>query len=325
MTTHEAKAFWVTGPAKGEIRAAKLPTPSDDELLIETLYTAISRGTEALVFQGRVPVSEYERMRAPYQAGDFPAPVKYGYANVGRVLEGRRELVGQTVFTLFPHQTRFVVPASAATIVPDAVPAARAVLAAYLETAVNGLWDALPAIGDRITVIGAGTLGCLSAWLASRIPGAQVELVDIDPSKQQAAAALGVNFRHPGEASRGVDVLIHTSGAASGLQTALQLAGFEATLIELSWYGSTRVELPLGEQFHSQRLTLRSSQVAHIAAAQRPRWDHKRRMELVMRLLEANELDALFSGESSFAELPQVLARLSSAGQAAICHRIKYL
>jgi len=320
----EARAFWITAPGRGEIRAEALAPPADGEVLVETLYSGISRGTESLVFAGRVPPSEYERMRAPFQAGDFPAPVKYGYASVGRVLDGPAELRERVVFCLHPHQTRYVVPASAAHPLPDDVPPGRAVLAANLETAVNGLWDAAPALGDRIAVVGAGTVGCLAAWLAAGIPGTRVELVDVDPGKRAAAEALGVRFASPDEASGDADLVIHASGAPPGLATALALAGFEAKIVELSWYGDRTVDAPLGGPFHSRRLTLVSSQVGSVAASRRARWDTRRRMALALELLADPRLDALVSGESSFDELPTLLARLATSPAGTLCHRIRY-
>jgi threonine dehydrogenase-like Zn-dependent dehydrogenase len=322
--TPQARAFWVAEPERGEIRAEPLPAPAADEALVRTLFSGISRGTETLVFKGRVPPSERERMRAPFQAGDFPSPVKYGYCNVGVVEQGPAELVGRRVFCLYPHQTRYVVPASALHALPDDVPAARAVLAANLETAVNALWDAAPRIGDRVAVVGAGTVGCLAAWLAARVAGTEVELIDVDERKSAAARALGVPFCAPAAARPEADVVIHASGTAAGLATALALAAFEATVAEVSWYGDATPAVPLGGAFHSRRLTLKSSQVGTVAAAQRARWSHARRMELVMRLLAHAELDALVTGDSPFEELPAVLARLASSPGYTLTHRIAY-
>jgi 2-desacetyl-2-hydroxyethyl bacteriochlorophyllide A dehydrogenase len=331
MTSETARAFWITQPGNGELRPVALAERGPDDVEIETHYSGISRGTEALVFNGQVPESEYKRMRAPFQDGDFPAPVKYGYVNVGRVTAGAKPLLGRDVFCLYPHQTRYVVPAAAVTVIPDSVPAARAVLASNLETAVNGLWDAAPRVGDRIAVIGAGTVGCLVAWLAARHPGTQVQLIDIDERKAAVANALGVSFASPTEARAQAhpgdeaDLVIHASGSAEGLRLALDLAGFEAKIVEMSWFGAKRVELPLGESFHSKRLRIVSSQVASIATAQRERWNHARRMALVMRLLGDASLDRLISGESRFDDLPDVMRRLADSGAGSLCHRITYL
>jgi 2-desacetyl-2-hydroxyethyl bacteriochlorophyllide A dehydrogenase len=324
MMTDTPQAFWITGPGQGELRPVSVAPPGPGEVEIETSYSAVSRGTEALVFNGRVPPSEYERMRAPFQEGSFPAPVKYGYINVGRVARGSQELLGREVFCLYPHQTRYVVPAEAVTVIPSEVPASRAVLAANLETAVNGVWDGAPNVGDRVAVVGAGTVGCLAAWLAAGQRAAEVELIDIDAGKSDAAAALGVPFSVPDSARGDADLVIDASGSAAGLSLALELAGFEATVVALSWYGAGPVALPLGQSFHSRRLKLVSSQVAHIAGSQRSRWDHQRRMALVMRLLENAELDALISGESAFDELPAKMKQLASGSNGTLCHRIRY-
>jgi 2-desacetyl-2-hydroxyethyl bacteriochlorophyllide A dehydrogenase len=322
--TVEARAFWIAEPKRGEIRTETLRAPAPDEALVRTLYTGISRGTESLVWSGKVPRSELARMRAPFQAGEFPAPVKYGYSNVGVVEQGPPGLAGRRVFCLYPHQTRYVVPVAALHVLPDDVPPARVVLAANVETAVNVLWDAAPRVGDRVAVVGAGTVGCVAAWLAARLSGAEVELVDIDERKDAAARALGVPFRLAQDARRDADVVIHTSGTGAGLATSLELAAVETTIVEASWYGDDAPVVPLGGAFHSRRLTLKSSQVGAVAAAQRARWSHARRMELVMKLLESAELDALVTGESPFEELPAVLARLAASPGYTLTHRIAY-
>lgn len=320
----EARAFWVVGPGRGEIRVEPVEAPSPGEVAIRALYSGISRGTEAIVFGGRVPESERTRMRAPFQEGEFPAPVKYGYASVGRVEQGPPDLAGRAVFVLHPHQTCYVVPIDAVHVVPDAVPPGRAVLAANMETAINGLWDARPHVGDRIVVIGGGTVGCLAAWIASRMPGASVELVDIEPRRAPVAAALGVRLTDPDNAAGDADVVIHASGSPAGLELALRLAGQEAAIVELSWFGDRTVPLPLGGAFHARRLTIASSQVGHVAPAQRARWTTRRRMQLALSMLADPALDVLITGESGFDELPDVMAALARAPAGALCHRIRY-
>lgn len=319
-----ARAFWVTMPGHGEILDEFLPPPGPGEVRVRTLYTGISRGTESLIFRGEVPPSQHRAMRAPFQQGDFPAPVKYGYCNVGMVEAGPAALRDRIVFCLYPHQDRYVVPAAAVTPVPEHVPPGRAVLAANLETALNVLWDAAPRLGDRITVIGAGTVGCLIARLAGRLPGCAVQLLDVDAGKAAVAASLGVRFATPDQAAAEQDVVIHASGAPTGLAVALRLAGFEATVVEASWFGARPVSLPLGEDFHAKRLRIQSSQVGAVATAQRGRWDHRRRLSTVMDLLDDPVLDHLISGECTFAELPQVLAELSQSPAGVLCQRIVY-
>jgi len=320
----DARAFWTVAPGRGQIRTAPLRSPSGTEVLVRTLASGISRGTESLVFNGRVPQSQRLAMRCPFQEGDFPGPVKYGYASVGRVESGPPQLLGQRVFCLHPHQDRYVVPADAVARVPDAVPTARAVLAANMETAVNALWDATPRLGDRIAVIGAGVVGCLVAALAARMPGVRVELIDTDPRRTEIAARLSCSFALPEHATRDADLVVHASGNPAGLATALALAGFEATVVEMSWYGDALVAAPLGEAFHAKRLRLQSSQVGAIATRQRARWDTRRRMALALQLLADAEFDALLTGRSAFEALPNTLARLAASPDGTLCHVVTY-
>ena len=324
MSRDETLAFWIAAPGRGELRQEAVAPPDALEASVRTLYSGVSRGTESIVFQGRVPKSEYVRMRAPFQAGQFPSPVKYGYSNVGIVLQGPGELTGRHVFCLYPHQQQYTVAADALYPLPDTVPPARAVLAANLETALNGLWDAEVGPGDRVAVIGAGSVGCLTAWLASRIPGCSVELIDINATRAPIARALGVTFALPGAAAAEADVVLHASGSETGLALAMQLAGFEATVVELSWYGDRPVTLALGEAFHARRLTLKSSQVGGIGAPRRGRWSLQRRMQLALSLLSEPALDVLINSEGRFEELPETLARLARAPGDVIMHRVRY-
>ncbi|MBL3668497.1 zinc-binding alcohol dehydrogenase [Streptomyces sp. M2CJ-2] len=318
-----AHAFWLDSPGRGEIREIALPAPGEDEVLVRSLYSGVSRGTETLVFRGGVPESQYTAMRAPFQEGDFPGPVKYGYLNVGVVEEGSAALVGRTVFCLYPHQTRYVVPASAVTPVPDDVPAGRAVLAGTVETAVNALWDAAPLIGDRIAVVGGGMVGSSVAALLARFPGVRVQLVDADPARAETAEALGVGFALPEDALGDCDLVVHASATEQGLTRALELLGAEGTVIELSWYGDRKVSLPLGEAFHSRRLAIRSSQVGTVSPA-RPGRSYADRLALALGLLADPALDALITGESPFEELPDVMPRLASGEIPALCHLVRY-
>jgi threonine dehydrogenase-like Zn-dependent dehydrogenase len=319
-----ARGFWTVATGRGEIRSETLPEPGPGEVRVRALASGISRGTEALVFGGRIPESQYQTMRCPFQAGDFPFPVKYGYASVGLVEAGSPALLGRRVFSLYPHQDRYIVPESAVIPVPDAVPTARAVLAANMETAVNGLWDAAPRLGDRIAVIGAGVVGCCAAVLAAAIPGVHVELIDIDPDRATLATMFGIPFARPEQAAREADLVIHASGAPEGLAFGLDLAGFEATVLELSWYGDRTVTLPLGAAFHSRRLMLRSSQVGAVATPQRARWPHRRRLALALDLLADPKFDLLLTGTSAFEDLPEAMARLVEAPAGALCHRVIY-
>jgi threonine dehydrogenase-like Zn-dependent dehydrogenase len=320
----DTQALWLREPGHAEIRPVALPDLRSGEVKVRTLYSGISRGTETLVFAGRVPASQYAQMRAPFQEGDFPAPVKYGYLNVGVVDDGPPELLGRTVFCLYPHQTAYVVPSSAVTEVPTDVPPKRAVLAGTVETAVNALWDAAPLIGDRVSVVGAGMVGCCVATLLARIPGVHVQLVDTQPDRASVADALGVEFTTPEHAGTGRDLVIHASATSAGLQRSLELLRPEGTVIELSWYGDRDVRLSLGGAFHSGRLTIRGSQVGTVSPVRAASRSHADRLSLALRLLRDPAFDALITGESPFGELPDVLARLASGELPALCHVIDY-
>ena len=322
--TQTASAFWVREPGVGEIREAPLPEPGPEDVLVRTLRTGISRGTETLVFTGRVPAGQVDRMRAPFQEGEFPGPVKYGYLSVGVVESGPDDLLGRTVFCLYPHQSAYVVPASVVTVVPDGVPASRAVLAGTVETAVNACWDARPLIGDRITVVGAGMVGCGLARLLAGLPGARVTLVDVDPERAAVAGALGVAFAPPEAAGDGQDLVFHTSASSAGLALSLRLLRREGEVIDLSWYGDAPVTVPLGEGFHSGRLRIRSSQVGAVAPARRGSRTPGDRLALALELLRDDAFDALLSGESNFRDLPRVLPALASGERPAICHVITF-
>jgi NADPH:quinone reductase-like Zn-dependent oxidoreductase len=319
---HDSVALWTTGPGTGELRTGILPSRGEGDAVVRTLWTGVSRGTETLVSRGEVPPAEYERMRAPFQEGDFPFPVKYGYLSVGVVEEGAH--TGRTVFALHPHQSRFMVPANALTAVPDAVPPRRAVLAGAVETAVNVLWDARPQLGDRIAVIGAGMIGAATAAVARRIPGVDVVLVDVDESKRELAAALGVRFAPASTPPADPDIVIEASGRGEGLQLALRLAPTDGEVVVASWYGTTSVPLELGADFHSRRLTIRASQVGAVSPARRGRRTTADRLALALRLLEDPAFDALLGGSSSWMRLPDVVAELAAGTADPLCHTIDW-
>jgi NADPH:quinone reductase-like Zn-dependent oxidoreductase len=320
----EAWALWYVTAGRADLRRTPLPQPGPEEALVRTLVSGISRGTERLVFQGLVPDSERERMRAPLQEGDFPFPVKYGYCAVGLVEQGPAHLMGRLVFALHPHQDRFVAPIARLAVLPDALPPERAVLAALMETALNALWDAGAGPADRICIVGAGVLGLLVAALAARLPGAHVIVIDTDPSRRALIEALGAQFALPAQAPSGQDCVIHASASAAGLKTALAAAGREATVIELSWYGDGDVAVPLGGSFHSHRLRLISSQVGEVSPARRPRWSHARRLAAALDLLADPRFDALITREVAFFDLPSALPEILAPAASGLCTIVRY-
>jgi hypothetical protein len=325
-----ARALFYQAPFSAKIQSVALATLTVDEwgncgsVFIRTLYSGLSRGTERLVFEGRLPESEWGRMRAPFQEGEFPHSVKYGYSAVGLAEAGPPALIGRIMFALYPHQTAFAVPVGMAVPLPDAVPPRRAILSANMETALNAVWDGELAEGQRVAVIGAGVVGCLIAYLAARLAKAEVTLIDINPARTAIAESLGVPFALPGEAPRDVAAIFHTSASEPGLRLALDLAGFEAKIIEVSWFGDKPITLPLGGAFHSQRLRLISSQVGHVAAPMRTRVSHRKRLESAITLLDDPRLDSLITEEIAFDDLPAALPRLLAPDAPGIATAIRY-
>jgi threonine dehydrogenase-like Zn-dependent dehydrogenase len=323
--TRVARALWYSKKGAAELRAAPLPRPQPGEALVRSLFSGISRGTERLVFNGEVGRSEWERMRCPNQEGAFPFPVKYGYCATGVVEVGPAELAGRTVFCLHPHQDHFNASIASLVPVPDGVPARRATLAANMETALNALWDAGAGPGDRIVVVGAGVLGLLIAALAARLPGAEVAAVDVDESRRSIVESLGAQFAPPKHAPGDADIVFHASVTAAGLNTAINCAGFEGTIVEMSWYGDKPVQVDLGGAFHSRRLKLVSSQVGHVSPGRRPRWSHRRRVEAAVGLLATMPaLDALVAEEIAFEDAARELPRILGPGGQGLAPVIRY-
>lgn len=319
-----AHSLWTVAAGRAEIRSENLGPLAPGLARVRAIASGISRGTESLVFHGRVPASEWQRMRAPFQAGAFPFPVKYGYSSIGEVIDGPAAWVGRRVFALFPHQSLFDLPVAALGLVPANVPSARAVLAANMETALNAVWDADVGAGDRVAVVGAGVVGALIARLAARIPGTRVTLVDIDPARARLAPTLGAAFALPEGCPRDCDVVFHASATAAGLATALAAAGDEARVIELSWYGDGEISVALGQDFHVRRLQLISSQVGRIAASRRPRWDFARRRQAALDLLGDDHLDALLAPPVRFTDLPAALPRILAPGSGVLAQVVVY-
>ncbi len=322
--TLSARALWYVSPGQVELRGEVLAKPAQNEVLVATSFSGVSKGTERLVMAGKVGQSEWECMRAPLQAGNFPFPVKYGYCATGIVEQGEKHLIGRPVFVLHPHQDRFVVPVSMVTPIPANVSLRRATLAANMETALNALWDSGAGPADRVVVVGGGIVGLLVGYLAARMPGAEVTLVDVVAERAPLAVTLGMKFQPPAAAPSDADVVFHTSASAAGLAAAIAAAGFEATVVELSWFGDGTTPVPLGGAFHSRRLRLVSSQVGHIAASHRARWTHRRRLEAALSLLVDPRLDQLITDEIAFEDAPAKLPGLLAAEAKGLAPVIRY-
>lgn len=319
-----ARALWYVKPGVAELRTQRLELPKPGEARVKTLFSAVSRGTERLVAFGHVPGSEWDRMRAPLQAGDFPFPVKYGYSATGTVVAGADSLVGKTVFCLHPHQDQFHAPEAMLLPVPEGIPAKRATLAANMETALNAHWDAGTSPGDKVLVVGAGIVGLLTAYLASRIAGTRTIITDIDPGKAKLAQALGLDFLSAAQVSDGNRIVFHTSASSAGLQYALDRTAFEGLIVEMSWYGDKPVTLNLGEAFHAKRLTLQSTQVGHVSPLRRASMTHRDRLALALSLLADPVLDVLVEDEIEFGTCASVFPGLLADASRTLPPVIRY-
>lgn len=314
--TAPARAFWTIGPGRGELRSETLAEADPGKVVVRARASGVSRGTEALVFAGRVPPGQFAAMRAPLMDGTFPFPVKYGYSVVGERDDGGR------VFVLHPHQDRFLAPVAMCVPVPDAIPTHRAVLAANMETALNLCWDAVPLAGERILVIGAGVVGLLTASLLARVPATEVTVVDVNPSRASLAKQMGCAFASPEAAPAEQELVIHASASEAGLRLALDRAAFEGRIIEASWYGDVAPVVPLGEAFHSRRLRLIATQVGAVAPNMRGRRTHAERLATALALLDNPAYDALLEGPTRFDDLPDAMPRILAPG--GLCHVITY-
>lgn len=323
--SHMAHALVYEAPGFVSMQQVDLPDLRPGDVHVRTLFSGLSRGTERLVFQGRVPEREWQRMRAPLQIGDFPFPVRYGYAAVGVVDAGPENLIGQRVFSLHPHQSAFRVPAHWVVPLPDSTPSATAILGANMETALNAIWDAQLRPGARVLVVGAGLLGWLIVHALSCRSDLNVVVTDIRPETGALADDFLVKFADPAAVPReGFDVAFHTSATGAGLQTALDALHFEGRVIELSWYGDTPVKVDLGGNFHANRLQIVSSQVGHVAPARRGALSHRDRLALALEHLSAPRLESLITNEVPFHALPERMADLLGSSAPGIATRIVY-
>ncbi|WP_319532140.1 zinc-binding alcohol dehydrogenase [uncultured Cohaesibacter sp.] len=316
-------ALWFPSAERCALLGEALTEPKEGEVRVKALFSGISRGTEALVFHGQVPEEEQERMRGPHMGGSFSFPVKYGYSMVGRVEAGPDGLVGRSVFCLHPHQSDFITTANIVVPLPEVLPPRRAILAANMETALNIVWDARILPGDRVAVFGAGVVGSLTAFIASRIIGTEVVLVDPNSERRNLAQALDVAFAEVDALDSNFDVLINASASGDALVSALAHADFEARIVEASWYGTKTVTLPLGGAFHAKRLSIISSQVGAVSGRNRSRWSYSRRMSKALDLLCDPRLDAVISGESAFSDIVDAYPRIL-ADPGTLCHCIRY-
>jgi 2-desacetyl-2-hydroxyethyl bacteriochlorophyllide A dehydrogenase len=312
----EARALWFTAPRTAELRPERVPPPGPGEVRVKTIASAISHGTEMLVYRGEVPTDL--PLDLPTLAGDFSFPIKYGYASVGRVLDAGVEHLSpdDLVFVHHPHQEAFVVPADLPVRLPEGLDPTVGLFFANLETALNVVHDTPLRLGETALVFGQGVVGLLVTQLVKRAGADRVLAVDPIQKRRNLALDAGADEAfEPGEdlhqrvleatAGRGADVAVEASSSGAALQAAVDAVATEGTVVVASWYGTKPVSLSLGGHFHRGRVRLRSSQVGRMNPELGSRWDRARRTETVHGLLPRLRLKGLISHQIPFEKAPE--------------------
>ena len=327
----QARRLVYPGPFRAQIVPVQLASLKKGHVLVKAVFGGISRGTESLVFQGKVPQSEWANMRCLHQDGEFEFPVSYGYSLVGSVVEtanaSGRLRVGDRVFVMHPHQNEIVVEEHYCNVLPAGLPDERAVLSANAETALNAIWDAGLTRGDTVAVFGAGVLGLLIAVIAAKRIDSQIVVIDRLDDRRETVERLGLRFLGPSdeiEYRENFDCIFNTTASGEALQNAINLANFEGRIMEVSWYGNKPVELCLGGRFHSQRLSIISTQVGSVSKQMRPDVSPADRMQLAMAELLDARFDYLLEPPIAFKKLPEAIAGILGENKNALCQLISY-
>ena len=322
MDNYTAQSFWVNkkrGSIKKELLNQSL---GNDELLVKAYYSGISYGTEKIVHDSQVPANQYEFMRAPHQVGEFNKEVKYGYLSVGKVVVGPKSMMNKMVYTMFPHQSMYILKSSLATLIPSHIPYKRALLTANMETAINAMWDSQPSIGDNTYVIGAGIVGILMAYVLSSTFGIKVTVIDNNASKKKLCKFFNIDFENNINCIKDPDIIFECSGNASVLSDLINNSTLETKICILSWYGKQQSKIKMGENCFSRRLEIIFSQVGNITPIQSKKWDNLSRRALALKLLDNKKLDSLIDKqEIKLKELPNFFKKGNTNG---LCKVVKY-
>ncbi|MDZ5812462.1 zinc-binding alcohol dehydrogenase [Halorubrum sp. AD140] len=335
-------ALYFTAPETVELRETSVGPPDADELLVETRASAISAGTELLVYRDQTPTDLPADETLDALDGDLSYPVRYGYAAVGVVREVGAAVdpawVGRSVFAFVPHQTRFrATPESVVALPPGTAPATGALLPS-VETATNLVLDAAPRLGERVVVFGAGVIGLCVTRLLAAFPLDSLVVVDPIERRRRLAAALGADQTttpaalayddaggdDAGSAVDGADLAVELSGQPSALDDAIRVVGYDARVVVGSWYGTKRAPLDLGGRFHRDRIDVVSSQVSTISPELRGRWDRDRRMDAALDRLDRIPADELITHRIPFERAPEAYELLDSSPDAAVQVILEY-
>lgn len=313
--TLEARAVWFAAAHTAELRTEKIPPPGPGEVRVKTIASAISHGTEMLVYRGEVPRGL--DLDLPTLAGSYALPIKFGYATVGRVLDagsGATLAPGDPVFVHHPHQDLFVVSSDLPVRLLDGLDPMSGLFFANAETALGVVHDAQLRLGETAVVFGQGVVGLLVTRLLKLAGAARVLAVDPLEKRRELALEGGADEALSPEdlpdrvfeanGGRGADVAVEVSSSGAALQAAVDAVADEGTVVVASWYGTKAVNLSLGGRFHRGRVKLRSSQVGRINPELNPRWDRARRTQTVLRLLPELRLEKLISHRIPLGDAP---------------------
>lgn len=320
--------------APGEVRVEEVPVPEpgSDEVLVETECSAISPGTELLLYRGEAPEDLPADESIPALSGGLEYPIAYGYAAVGRVIETGEGVedgwLDERVFAFHPHASHFCPEPDELQPVPEGLSSAEATLLPNVEAAVNVAMDAMPVVGERVVVFGQGVLGLLATAVLARHPLEALYTVDHHPLRRERSRALGADRAfEPGadlrgaittEHREGADLAVELSGNPAALDAAIEATGYDGRVLVGSWYGNKRAELDLGGWFHRSRIELESTQVSTVAPSLRGRWDKDRRLALAWDLLAGIETDAVLTHRLPVGEASEAYRLLDEHPEEAI-------
>jgi 2-desacetyl-2-hydroxyethyl bacteriochlorophyllide A dehydrogenase len=305
-----SRSLWFVSPGSVEVREEPLAAPGPGEVLVQSVVSAISPGTEMLVYRGQVPADMALDASIPGLTDTFSYPVKYGYATVGRVTGlgagVSPEWHERLVFALHPHESHFVTSPDELVPVPSGLGNEHAALFPHAEAAVTFLMDGRPAVGEDVAVFGQGVVGLMTTAFLARLPLTRLVTIDLHPLRRERSLELGAHTWLDAatlDAMGGAfDLAYELSGSPAALDQAIAVTGFNGRVVIGSWYGDKRVELGLGRAFHRSRITLVSSQVSTIDPQWQGRWDKARRAAVAWRMLAGVDPGLLVTHRFPFSE-----------------------
>ena len=318
----KSQSLWLIKKNKPKILSKDIYYKKNNKtVLVKTLYSGISKGTENLVARGKIHKSQFKIMRCPFQDGNFSFPIKYGYINIGEIIDGPISLTGKKIFTLFPHQTVFEISTKNINLIKNKN-AKKYLLTANMETAVNIFWDSQAKKNDRILIVGLGSVGLLTAYFFKLKGYKNLYVSDVNLSKKSIAKKLNLNFIHYNKINN-LDCIINTTSNYDVLNNSFTKLNLDGKIIEASWYGEKVGKLNLGNEFHSKRLRIISSQVSNIPLHMQKKHNYRSRLKIAINALNDDKLLLLINSVSKFENLEKNYISILK-DKNIIIHAIKY-